>query len=839
MARLRSRVTGAAAVHRQAMATLVAATTAVGGSVPHPAATAELLARLRAAAAELAPGWLSHPFDQLPQGHGHHRAPQRATRRLTFVRIGVALPGVPEGFPVVVPLIGAGHLTLTGDAQDRRVAGLLRAVLVRLLASAQPGSLLVRAVDPTSDVSAFAPLAPAVDAGLLPPPAAGVAGVRAALAEAERWIHSHRPGQSEKTLLIALAGLPPLDARDVARLVAVAQHGPERGVHLVVAGWPPPAATPGPPLPHGTAITLGDTGVRVTDPPDGFGTPTLTTGLSTLTLPIAPDPDPPAGLVSAICHDLLSAPGDGETTRLSALLGAQLWSEESGAGLLVPVGHDGERVVTLPFNDLTPHWLVGGRTSSGKTAFLTTIIYGLASRYSPEELALYLVSFAADRTAFAEFAPSPHDPTWLPHVRAVGLAADREYGVAVLREVADELTRRAALGPSTRFAELRAQHRLPRIVCVLDECQALFDEEDSVAAEAAALLRRLTRDGRPYGIHLVVAGRTTDPTSSWHTARDLGHVPVRVALPGGDGVLAPSNDAAAGLAVGCAVVNTAGGLGGPPGATRGHERVIRFPNPRIEARMLTDLRRRMVGARPGIAPPPVFTGYAHHDLASDPTYRAAVAGRAGRPAALLGRAVDVPQSTVAFEFDTSPGRHLVLVGSESAAVDVLDAAARSVAVHHAPGTTRFVIATGELGRASRVAALAAAIGQRHEVTIVNWSGVARALDRADPCYLVVFGIDADGREPSRQLTRFLRDGPNRGQHLLAWWREPRDLHAHLGDTTDGIDGWVFLDVPSAEVAQVIGHRLTWRPQRQRGLLYDRRTDHHLVFMPFTRTERAS
>ena len=31
-----------------------------------------------------------------------------------------------------------------------------------------------------------------------------------------------------------------------------------------------------------------------------------------------------------------------------------------------------------------------------------------------------------------------------------------------------------------------------------------------------------------------------------------------------------------------AVVNTAGGLGGPRGATRGHERTVRFPDPHAD-----------------------------------------------------------------------------------------------------------------------------------------------------------------------------------------------------------------------------------------------------------------
>src|SRR5690606_10148885 len=116
---------------------------------------------------------------------------------------------------------------------------------------------------------------------------------------------------------------------------------------------------------------------------------------------------------------------------------------------------------------------------------------------------------------------------------------------------------------------------------------------------------------------------------------------------------------------------------------------------------------------------PVFAGDAPYDLASDPTYQAALAGQASRPAALLGRAIDVSLATAAFPFDTSSGAHLAILGPGSAAAEVLDVAARGVAAHHAPGTARFVIASLVPACDGLVGALATEIGRRHEVTMVN------------------------------------------------------------------------------------------------------------------------
>src|SRR6185369_12256671 len=103
-------------------------------------------------------------------------------------------------------------------------------------------------------------------------------------------------------------------------------------------------------------------------------------------------------------------------------------------------------------------WLVGGRSGAGKTAFLINVLYGLGARYSPHELALYLLDFK-EGVSFAEFVPTRRDRTWLPHARAVGVESDREYGLAVLRELDAEMTCRSVAYKDagvTRFADLRA-----------------------------------------------------------------------------------------------------------------------------------------------------------------------------------------------------------------------------------------------------------------------------------------------------------------------------------------------------------------------------------------------
>ncbi|HEX2354884.1 MAG TPA: cell division protein FtsK, partial [Micromonosporaceae bacterium] len=265
VARAKSRLNEASALHRQAAAAVVAAGTAIDAHRPAPpdvTEQAELAETLRAVAATLAPGWLGAPLDALFDG-----APLGGPRQPRFIRIGTAQPLNDARFPVIVPLLGSGHLAIDADARDPRVAGLLRSVMLRLLAATPAGSLLVRGVDAAGGGTVFAPFAPLADAGLMPPPVTDRTGLRAVLAEAERWV---RPGRAaparrsrrDRSLLVVIASLPePAEGGDLTRIAALAQAGPAAGLHLVVAGWPPPPLTPETtqsPLPLATRIELGN-----------------------------------------------------------------------------------------------------------------------------------------------------------------------------------------------------------------------------------------------------------------------------------------------------------------------------------------------------------------------------------------------------------------------------------------------------------------------------------------------------------------------------------------------------------------------------------------------------
>ena len=835
LTRVRSSVDRAATLHRQAVATADAAAQALDLFVPSespPSNVAKqraLAASLTEAAAHVAPGWLSVPFDvpgvPLPP-IGTEADPQVA------VRIGVANPLPDSRFPVVVPLLGCGHLAIDAARQDIRTTGLLRSVVLRLVAAITLGSLRVRVVDPTGVV--FTPFNVLFDGRLMPPPVAELGGLRSLLGEAEQWVRT--PAPAGRHLLLVVAGLPThVDASDLGRLNALATAGPDARLTMIVTGLPDEPDAPSRAearmisVPNSTLVSCRGPVATVGGPPgSSFGPSGM------LNSPVDIDHEPPPELVEDVCTRVAEQAKIAATLRLTDLLPSQTWQEDAAEGISTIVGLTGHAPLSLRLADITPHWLLGGRSGSGKTALLINVLYGLCSRYSPAELMLYLLDFK-EGVSFREFTPTDRDPSWIPHARAVGVESDRSYGLAVLRELDAEMTRRSVLYKDagvTRFQELRETVTLPRIVCVIDEFQVLLAGDDRIARESVALLESVARKGRSYGIHLILSSQTLRGIESLYAKRDsiFGQFPVRIALPGGSDVLDVRNASAAALRLGTAVVNTAGGLGGPTGASRAHERIIDFPDPNAEPKTLATLRRRLWLARPaGTQPPYIFEGYA-------PAHLPAKLPKSRRPVLYLGRVIDVPLTPATFPLDSTPGRHLAVIGPSESGADVLDAVTRGLAQQHKPGSARFVLAPLVAAADAVGADLAdhlAATG--HRVEVVDARGLKTVV--ADPdladTYVVGFGIDGSAGD----LRGLLRDGPGRAAHLIGWWRGLRRFGDDTGGSSgrDDVAGVVLLNVPSIDAALFLGEvDLDWQPRPNRALFHDRHASLTEVIVPYAR-----
>ena len=210
---------------------------------------------------------------------------------------------------------------------------------------------------------------------------------------------------------------------------------------------------------------------------------------------------------------------------------AEWWTADSRGGLDVPLGRAG--AMKLQHLDLgkgtSQHVLISGKTGSGKSTLLHVLITNLALRYSPDEIELYLVDFkkGVEFKAYARCA--------LPHARVIAIESEREFGLSVLQHLDAELRAAAICSATWACRTSKATARpSPRRGCrascsIVDEFQELFVDDDRIAQEAALLLDRLVRQGRAFGIHVLLGSQTLG--GAYSLARStIGQMAVRIAL---------------------------------------------------------------------------------------------------------------------------------------------------------------------------------------------------------------------------------------------------------------------------------------------------------------------
>jgi hypothetical protein len=210
---------------------------------------------------------------------------------------------------------------------------------------------------------------------------------------------------------------------------------------------------------------------------------------------------------------------------------SEYWTGDSGKELVVPIGRAGARrlqPVRLG-KGTSQHLLVCGKTGSGKSTFLHGLITNTALHYSPDEVEFYLIDFKKG-VEFKTYATHR-----LPHARVIAIESEREFGLSVLERLDAELRRRGDLLRSAGVQDLpdyrkaRPGEHMPRVLLVIDEFQELFVEDDKLAQDANLLLDRLVRQGRAFGIHVLLGSQTL--SGAYSLARStMGQMAVRVAL---------------------------------------------------------------------------------------------------------------------------------------------------------------------------------------------------------------------------------------------------------------------------------------------------------------------
>ncbi len=136
----------------------------------------------------------------------------------------------------------------------------------------------------------------------------------------------------------------------------------------------------------------------------------------------------------------------------------------------------------------------------------------------------------------------------LPHARVIGIESEREFGRSVLQRLDAELQTRGERFRAAAVQELseyraRTGEVMPRLMLVVDEFHRTFSRDDRLAAECTVLLDRLVRQGRSFGMHVVLSSQSLAGAQSLPRAT-LGQMAVRIALQcsESDAVLILSDD---------------------------------------------------------------------------------------------------------------------------------------------------------------------------------------------------------------------------------------------------------------------------------------------------------
>jgi len=505
----------------------------------------------------------------------------------------------------------------------------------------------------------------------------------------------------------------------------------------------------------------------------------------------------------------------------------QFWSRDCSEELVVPLGRAGAtKLQNLSLGRGTSqHVLIAGKTGSGKSTLLNAIVTNLSMWYSPDQVQFYLIDFKKG-VEFKGYAANE-----LPHARAVAIESDREFGLSVLMRLDAELKRRGNLYRDLGVQDLRGfrakrpGEAMPRILLIIDEFQEFFTEDDKLSQDATLLLDRLVRQGRAFGMHVILGSQTL--SGAYSLARStMGQMAVRIALQCSESdsyVILSEDNAAARLLSrpGEAIYNDASGMieGNSP------FQIAWLPDDKRDgylARVSAMARERgyRVSERQAVFEGNIPADIGRNLLLADFLDHRSPQAPAGAPVkAWLGDAIAIKDPTAAM-LRRQTGSHLVIVGQrEESALAMLACSMLGIAAQLTPGSARFVVLDPTppdspfAGYFERVGA-----SQPHEVRHVSFREVPDAINelaqelkrrqesadavgsngagtsgqahqpaaQLESLFLLIngvqkyrqlrkpeddfsFSMDSDKPPaPDKQLAELLREGPTLGIHVMLW-----------------------------------------------------------------------
>ena len=550
----------------------------------------------------------------------------------------------------------------------------------------------------------------------------------------------------------------------------------------------------------------------------------------------------------------------------------EIWTLDTTNELRVPIGRTGAtKLQYLAIGKGTrQHALVAGKTGSGKSTLFHVIITNLALWCSPEQVEFYLVDFKKG-VEFKCYAARK-----LPHARVVAIESDREFGLSVLQRVDDELRRRGDL-----FRKLGAQdvagykraggtEAIPRTLLLIDEFQEFFVEDDKVSQTASVLLDRIVRQGRAFGIHVVLGSQTLG--GAYTLARTtIGQMVIRIALQCNEAdayLIMDENNPAPRLLSrpGEGIYNDAAG------SVEGNSpfQVVWLAD-EVRDRYLESIRKRADHSPAVYSGPVVFEGNAPADVRENEPLRKLLAADAPVKAPVSARVwLGAPNSIkgpTEAAFHRQSGNHLIVVGQrEEAALGMLSIALVSLAAQYPKGSARFVLFDGNPpGTPAREYLERVVSAVPHEVTMVKpnelaevMTGLAEELkkrggeaDANSPAVFLFFhglqkfnklrheedfgfsgGEDA-AASPGAQLNEIITEGASRGFHVLATFDSYNNVNRSLSrKALTEFEMRVLFQMSANDSASLIDNPKASMLGLHRALFYNEQQGYLETFRPY-------
>ncbi len=449
------------------------------------------------------------------------------------------------------------------------------------------------------------------------------------------------------------------------------------------------------------------------------------------------DTPPDADLAVALTHKIGKSSIDSNRVEVPFAQIApppeELWAGDTTSELRVPVGRTGAtKFQMLAIGKGTrQHALLAGKTGSGKSTLLHVIITNLALSCSPSQVEFYLIDFKKG-VEFKCYA-TKH----LPHARVIAIESDREFGLSVLQRVDEELKRRGDMFRKLGVQDIAGYKRvggtepIPRSLLIIDEFQEFFVEDDIIAQTASMLFDRIVRQGRAFGIHVLLGSQTLGGAYTLARAT-LGQMVIRIALQCNEAdaylIMDESNPAPRLLSrPGEGIYNDAAG------AVEGNSpfQVVWLPDEERD-RWLDKVTALAEHHHLPHSTPIVFEGNAPADIRENDLLHRVLANRPTATPAIarcwLGAPNSIKGPTEAV-FRRQSGNHLLIVGQrDESALMLLGVSILALAAQYPVGGVRFVLfhtsATGTPD-GDFIQSILAAVP--HEVTVARGNEIAEVM----------------------------------------------------------------------------------------------------------------